>query len=82
MKEVTKMPIEPSLALDLLWRVFAALVLLSAICYFLFTLIVVRQVNLMTSVVMTQGGSTLRFLAIIYAGVSLGMVVLFLGWLI
>ena len=74
------MPVEIS-SIALLWLIFKGLVLLIAICYFLFTLIVVRQVNLMTEIVMTRGGSVMRFLAIIYSGVSLGMVILFLGWL-
>lgn len=74
------MPVEVS-SLALLWLIFKGLVLLIAICYFLFTLIVVRQINLMTEIVMTRGGSAMRFLAIIYSGVALGMVILFLGWL-
>lgn len=49
------------------------------IIYFIFTLIVLRQVNLMTSTVRTEGGGALKAIAILYAGLALGVVVLFIG---
>ena len=47
--------------------IFAAL-------HFIFTLIVLRQINLMTGTIITEGGGILRFLGILYA--IFGLVVL------
>lgn len=49
------------------------------IVYFIFTLIVLRQVNLMTSTIKTEGGGLLKAIAILYAGLALGVIVLFIG---
>lgn len=49
-----------------------------AIVYFLFSLIVIRQVFLMTKTVETEAGSTLRFLSFIHSGIALAVVVLFI----
>ena len=49
------------------------------VIYFIFTLIVLRQVNLMTSTIKTEGGGFLKALAILYAGLALGVIVLFIG---
>lgn len=49
------------------------------VVYFIFTLIVLRQVNLMTSTVKTEGGGALKAIAILYAGLALGVIVLFIG---
>lgn len=46
--------------------------------YFIFTLIVLRQVNLMTSTIITEGGPILRVLAIAYAVLALLTLVYFL----
>ncbi len=51
------------------------------VVYFIFTLIVLRQVNLMTSTIKTEGGRLLKALAILYAGLALGVIVLFVGLL-
>ena len=53
--------------------------LLFGIIYFIFTLIVLRQVNLMTQTVRTEGGGLLKAIAILYAGLALGVIVLFIG---
>lgn len=50
-----------------------------AVVYFIFTLIVIRQVNLMTETIMTEGGAILRALAILHAGLALGVIILFVG---
>lgn len=50
-----------------------------AVVYFIFTLIVLRQVNLMTATIKTEGGGILKALAILYCGFSLGVIVLMLG---
>ena len=49
------------------------------VVYFIFTLIVLRQVNLMTSTIKTEGGGVLKALAILYCGLSLGVIVLIIG---
>ena len=53
--------------------------LVFGIIYFIFTLIVLRQVNLMTSTIRTEGGGILKAIAILYAGLALGVIVLFIG---
>lgn len=50
-----------------------------AVLYFIFTLIVLRQVNLMTGTIKTEGGGIIKALAILYCGLSLGIVVLMIG---
>lgn len=56
-------------------------ILLFAILYFIFSLIVVRQVSLMTETLITEVSPLLRAFSIIYAGVALGIVILFIGLL-
>ena len=48
-----------------------------SLLYFVFTLIVIRQVNLMTRTVVTEGGPALRVLSFIYALLALIVVVIF-----
>lgn len=55
--------------------------ILFSIAYFIFSLVVVRQITLMTQVVRTEGGLILRFVGFLHALVSLGIIVLFLGFL-
>lgn len=55
-------------------------IILSAL-YFIFSLIVVRQVNLMSETVITEGGAILRALAILHSGVSLGVIILLVAFL-
>ena len=50
-----------------------------SIVYFIFTLIVLRQVNLMTTTIKTEGGGIIKALAILYAGLALGVIVLMIG---
>lgn len=52
-----------------------------AVLYFIFSLIVIRQVALMTETVMTEGAPILRILSILHAGLALGIIVLFIGFL-
>lgn len=49
-----------------------------AILYFIFSLIVVRQVYLMTDTIMTEAAGILRALAILFAGLALGIIILFI----
>lgn len=71
----------PVLAIDLVWFVVKILLVLLSILYFIFSLIVVRQVNLMTETLITEVAPYLRAFAIIHAGVALGIVILFIGFL-
>lgn len=52
-----------------------------AILYFVFSLIVVRQVQLMTDTLVTEVSPVLRAFSILHAGIALGIVVLFIGFL-
>lgn len=52
-----------------------------AILYFIFSLIVIRQVALMSQTVITEGGFVLRAISIIHAGLALGVVVFFI-WML
>lgn len=64
--------------------VFLALkigILILAVLHFVFSLIVVRQVALMTETLMTEVTPLLRAFSIIYSGVALGIIVLFIGLL-
>lgn len=49
------------------------------VIYFIFTLIVLRQVNLMAATIKTEGGRVLKALAVLYCGFSLGVIVLMIG---
>ncbi len=51
---------------------------LFAALYFLFSLIIVRQINLMSETVITEGAPVLRALSIIHAGVALALIVFFI----
>lgn len=61
------------------WMIVRFLLFTLTIIYFLFSLVVVRQVNLMTETLITEVAPFLRAFAIIHAGVALGMIVLFIG---
>ncbi len=61
--------------------IFKIAFILFAIVYFIFSLVVVRQVNLMTETVITEGTPILRFIAFLHAGLALGVIILFIGFL-
>lgn len=63
----------------LISRVFEIGFVAFGVVYFIFSLIVLRQVNLMTKTIKTEGGGIIKALAILFAGFSLGMIVLFIG---
>lgn len=71
----------PVFAIDLVWLTVKILLVLLSVLYFIFSLIVVRQVNLMTDTLITEVAPFLRAFAIIHAGVALGIVILFIGFL-
>ena len=53
---------------------------LFAILFFIFSLIVVGQVRLMTQTVKTEAGPLLRFFSVLFAGIALGIIVLFIAF--
>ena len=55
--------------------------ILFALLYFVFSLIVVGQVRLMTQTVKTEAGPLLRFFSVLFAGIALGLIVLFIAFL-
>lgn len=67
--------------MDLVWLIVKATFILLAGLYFVFSLIVVRQVNLMTETLITEVAPFLRAFAIIHAGAALGIIILFIGFL-
>lgn len=77
------MPLEggiiPLLSLDNFWQIVRVIILVAAVLYFIFSLIVVRQVNLMTETLITEVAPLLRAAAIIHAGVALGVIILLVG---
>ncbi len=62
------------------WIVKAGVVILS-LFGFAFSLITLRQVNLMTDTLITENAGLLRAFAIIFAGTCLGLTILFIGLL-
>lgn len=63
------------------WSLLQIILLVISVLYFIFTLIVIRQVRLMTETVITDVAPSLRALSIFYGLISLGVVILFV-WLI
>ncbi len=71
----------PMVPMDLVWLIVKSAFIVLAGLYFIFSLIVVRQVNLMTDTLITEVAPFLRAFAIIHAGVALGIIILFIGFL-
>lgn len=61
--------------------VFKIGVISIAVLYFIFSLIVVRQVHLMTETLITEVAPFFRAGAIVHAGIALGITILFIGFL-
>ncbi len=58
------------------WLVFKVGLVIFALLHFVFSLMVVRQVKLMTETVVTEAASGMRALSIFYALLSLGVIAL------
>lgn len=71
----------PLLFGEAFWVVFKFLTLVLFGLYFVFSLAVLRQVNLMTETLITEDGPWMRAGAIIHSGFSLAVMVLFIGLL-
>lgn len=63
------------------WLVPRAGILILASLYFVFSLIVARQINLMTETLVTENSPSLRAFAIIHCGLAIGVIILFIGFL-
>ncbi|EKD91406.1 MAG: hypothetical protein ACD_30C00013G0004 [uncultured bacterium] len=74
------MPLDPTLITGII-GILKLLFIAFAVAYFLFSLFVIRQVNLMTETVQTEGGPILKAIAILHAGLALGIIILFIGFL-
>jgi len=64
--------------LNSLVSLFKILLLILAVLYFIFSLVVVRQVSLMTETLITNVSPAFRVFSIIFAIISLAVVVLFI----
>lgn len=77
------MPLEgvtlPIFSLDSFWQIVRFTILILSVLYFIFALIVVRQVNLMTETLITEVAPLLRAFSILHAGLALGIVILLIG---
>lgn len=74
--------ISSSVILALLWLVVKVGLLLLFGLYFLFSLIVVRQVKLMTQTLVTEFDPMIYAFSIVHSGLALAVIVLFLGFLL
>ena len=66
---------------DGFWWILKVGIIIMATFYFIFSLIVLRQVNLMTETIITEASGFLRALSIVHAGLALGIIILFIGLL-
>lgn len=66
---------------ELIILVFELGVISLAVLYFIFSLLVVRQVHLMTETLITEVTPLLRAGAIFHAGLSLGVIILLIGFI-
>lgn len=71
----------PVISIEVVWFIVRGAIIILSVLYFIFSLIVVRQVNLMTETLITEVAPLLRAFAIIHSGIALGIVILFIGFL-
>lgn len=65
--------------IDLIWFTFKVGIMILGGLYFIFSLVIVRQVSLMTETLITEVAPLLRAFSIIHAGLALGIIILFIG---
>lgn len=66
---------------DSVWLTIKVAILILSVLYFIFSLIVIRQVYLMTETLITETAPILRAFVILNAGFALGVILLFIGFL-
>lgn len=67
--------------MDGVWLVVRVGIIILSVFYFLFSLVVVRQVSLMTDTLITEISPYLRAFSLIHAGLALGVIILLIGFL-
>lgn len=67
--------------MDGVWLVVKVGIIILSVFYFLFSLVVVRQVSLMTDTLITEISPYLRAFSLIHAGLALGVIILLIGFL-
>lgn len=80
------MPVEGTSVFPLSWEwilfIFRVMILVFALLYLIFSVVVMRQINLMTETIITELSPYLRFFGVVYVGVSAGLILLFFGLLL
>jgi hypothetical protein len=69
------------LSADLVVFLFKVGIIILAVFYFLFSLIVIRQVVNMTDTIASEAAPLLRAFSIVHAGVALGVIILFISFI-
>lgn len=64
-----------------IWVIAKAGMTILVALYFVFSLVVIRQINFMTEIFITETAPLLRAFSIIHAGLALGIILLFIGLL-
>lgn len=76
------MSVDPAVNLQTLLNNFSIIFkigfILFSLLYFIFSLIVVRQVNLMTETVITEAAGIFKLLSLLHALLALGILILFI----
>lgn len=63
------------------WDVPRLGILFLSVLYFVFSLIVLRQIKLMSETLISETSPVLTALAILHSGFALGVIILFIGFL-
>lgn len=63
------------------WDIPRLGILLLAVLYFVFSLIVLRQIKLMSETLISESSPVLMAFAILHSGFALGVIILFIGFL-
>ena len=63
------------------WDIPRLGVLFLAVLYFVFSLIVLRQISLMSETLISETSPILKAVAIMHCGFALGVIILFIGFL-
>ncbi|KKS14180.1 hypothetical protein A2617_01305 [Candidatus Daviesbacteria bacterium RIFOXYD1_FULL_41_10] len=72
------MPVEGGVDIFLFFRLG---ILFLAVFYFIFSLIVLRQISLMNETVISDDGPYFRFFGVLHSGLALGVIILLTGML-
>ena len=70
----------PIISIESVFLLIKSGLVLLTVAYFFFSLIVLRQINMMTDTLITEVAPILRAFAVIHAGAALGIIILFIGF--